>query len=149
MVFTSIKPTHVLTLLAILFTTPALARHHRHHHHPFRESTSKYHHHARHHGVRYAHHGSGSGVGRPHAWCGWFARHLVGHDPGPEFNLARNWVRWGNNTIARIGAIVVWPHHVGKIVGGFPGRWEVLSGNDGHRVRTRVRSVAGAIAFRD
>src|SRR5437764_958238 len=33
--------------------------------------------------------------GRPSAWCGWFARRLVGRDPGPEYNLARNWSHWG------------------------------------------------------
>src|SRR5215472_4866518 len=38
------------------------------------------------------------GGGRPHAWCGWYARSLVGQDPGPSFNLARNWARWGHAT---------------------------------------------------
>jgi hypothetical protein len=33
--------------------------------------------------------------GRPEAWCGWEMRHLVGADPGPSFNLARNWAHWG------------------------------------------------------
>src|SRR5689334_9298510 len=33
---------------------------------------------------------------RPRAWCGWYARQLVGQDPGPQFNLARNWARWGH-----------------------------------------------------
>ncbi len=47
-----------------------------------------------------------------------------------------------------VGAIVVWRHHVGKIVGQENGQWIVQSGNDGHAVRTRARSVAGAIAFR-
>jgi hypothetical protein len=42
----------------------------------------------------------------------------------------------------------VWPHHVGKIVGRAGGQWIVQSGNDGHAVRTRPRSIAGAIAFR-
>ncbi len=32
---------------------------------------------------------------RPAAWCGWEMRHLVGADPGPSFNLARNWAHWG------------------------------------------------------
>jgi hypothetical protein len=65
------------------------------------------------------------------------------------FDVARNWAHFGYGTTAHVGAIVVWPHHVGKIVGGEPGHWQVLSGNDGHAVRTRVRSVAGAIAFRE
>jgi hypothetical protein len=37
---------------------------------------------------------------------------------------------------------------VGKIVGHENGRWIVQSGNDGQAVRTRPRSLAGAIAFR-
>lgn len=124
----------IVVLLALICTSPAFAKHR--YHHPF-------------HGARYAHRGSGSLAGRPHAWCGWFARTLVGHDPGPSYNLARNWAHWGRATVAHIGAIVVWYHHVGKIVGGSPGAWQVLSGNDGHAVRTRVRSIAGAIAFRE
>jgi hypothetical protein len=31
---------------------------------------------------------------RPVAWCGWEMRRLVGADPGPSFNLARNWAHW-------------------------------------------------------
>ena len=76
-------------------------------------------------------------------------RSQVGHDPGPEFNLARSWARYGSNAGGpSIGAIVVWRHHVGKIVGHENGQWIVQSGNDGHAVRTRPRSVANAIAFR-
>jgi hypothetical protein len=86
--------------------------------------------------------------GRPSAWCGWEMRHLVGNDPGPEFNLARNWARWGRPTQPSVGAVVVWPHHVGKIVGREGDQWVIQSGNDGGRVRVRPRSIAGAIAFR-
>ena len=86
--------------------------------------------------------------GRPAAWCGWEMRQLVSSDPGPEFNLARNWARWGQAGPAGIGAVVVWPHHVGKIVGRQGDQWLVEFGNDGHAVRTRVLSIAGAIAFR-
>jgi hypothetical protein len=75
-------------------------------------------------------------------------RHLVGADPGPSFNLARNWTRWGRPGAAGIGAVVVWPHHVGKIVGKENGEWIIESGNDGHALRTRPRSIAGAIAIR-
>lgn len=71
------------------------------------------------------------------------------HVADTAYNLAANWAHWGRATEAHVGAVVVWPHHVGRIVGGSPGHWEVNSGNDGHRVRTRVRSVAGAIAFRE
>lgn len=88
--------------------------------------------------------------GRPAAWCGWFMRTQVGSDPGPQFNLARSWARYGTNAGGpSIGTIVVWRHHVGKIVGHQNGQWIVQSGNDGHAVRTRSRSLAGAIAFRN
>jgi hypothetical protein len=85
---------------------------------------------------------------RPAAWCGWEMRHLVGADPGPSFNLARNWAHWGRSGPAGVGAVVVWPHHVGKIVGRKDGEWIIESGNDGHALRTRPRSIAGAIAIR-
>jgi len=67
---------------------------------------------------------------------------------GPSFNLARNWAHWGRPGPAGIGAVVVWPRHVGKIVGQQNGEWIVESGNDGHALRTRPRSIAGAIAIR-
>jgi hypothetical protein len=86
--------------------------------------------------------------GRPPAWCGWEMRQLVSGDPGPAFNLARNWAHWGQAGPAGVGAVVVWPHHVGKIVGQKDGEWVIESGNDGNRVRTRPRSIAGAIAIR-
>jgi hypothetical protein len=86
--------------------------------------------------------------GRPSAWCGWEMRQLVSGDPGPAFNLARNWAHWGQSGPAGVGAVVVWPHHVGKIVAQEAGEWVIESGNDGNRVRTRPRSIAGAIAIR-
>jgi len=86
--------------------------------------------------------------GRPAAWCGWEMRRLVSSDPGPSFNLARNWEHWGRPGPAGIGAVVVWRHHVGKIVGQENGQWVIESGNDGHALRTRPRSIAGAIAIR-
>ena len=88
--------------------------------------------------------------GRPARWCGWYMRTQVGHDPGPNFNLARNWAHYGAPARGpAVGTIVVWRSHVGKIVGrAANGQWIVNSGNDSNRVRTRARSVAGAIAFR-
>ncbi len=82
-------------------------------------------------------------------WCGCFMRHLMGVADA-AYNLARNWARYGHNAGGPApGVIVVWPHHVGRIVrAGSGGRWVVLSGNDGHAVRERERSLAGAIAFR-
>ena len=85
---------------------------------------------------------------RPTAWCGWAMRRLVGSDPGPSYNLARNWAHWGRSGPAGIGAVVVWPHHVGKIVGQHHGQWIIEYGNDGHAFRSRPRSIAGAIAIR-
>jgi hypothetical protein len=92
--------------------------------------------------------GAGQYGGRPAAWCGWEMRQLVGSDPGPTFNLARSWARWGQPGGAGVGAVVVWSHHVGKIVGQENGMWVIQSGNDDHAVRTRARSIAGAIAIR-
>jgi hypothetical protein len=113
---------------------------------PGAEARSHYHHSSGHHRYhhRYQHH-----AGRPQAWCGWYMRGQVGSDPGPEFNLARSWARYGSNAGGpSVGAIVVWRHHVGKIVGQENGQWIIQSGNDGHAVRTRPRSIANAIAFR-
>ena len=88
--------------------------------------------------------------GRPAAWCGWYMRGQVGADPGPQYNLARSWAHYGSNAGGpSVGTIVVWRHHVGKIVGQENGQWIVESGNDGHAVRARPRSLAGAIAFRN
>jgi hypothetical protein len=81
---------------------------------------------------------------RPRRWCGWWMRSQRGG--GPELNVAWNWSRWGRPTSPQVGAVVVWRHHVGEIVGQAPnGMWIVRSGNDGGAVRTRARSVAGAV----
>jgi hypothetical protein len=77
-------------------------------------------------------------------------RHLL-HVPDRSLNLARNWARWGHATYPHRLAVAVWPHHVALIMSDGPdraGRWLMRSGNDGHAVRTRPRSLAGAIAFR-
>ena len=85
-----------------------------------------------------------SGVGpRPDAWCGWYMR--TRHGGGPEMNLAANWRSYGSPGSPQVGAIVVWPHHVGEIVGrASDGQWIVLSGNDSGTVRRRPRSISGA-----
>lgn len=87
---------------------------------------------------------------RPGAWCGWYMRQLFGG--GPEYNLAANWAKRGEPTVPGVGAVVVWPHHVGKITGYDDKRkeWIVLSGNSGHSrtVTEHPRSIHGAIAFR-
>lgn len=82
-------------------------------------------------------------------WCGCFMRHLTGL-MSRSLNLAANWAHVGHATTAHEGAIVVWPHHVGKIMSNVRGGFAfVLSGNDGNRVRDRYRSLRGAIAFRE
>lgn len=85
---------------------------------------------------------------RPARWCGFFMR--TRHGGGPEYNLAANWAHRGHADRPHVGAIVVWPHHVGEIVGrdGRSGLWIILSGNDGNAVRERPRSIDGAIAIR-
>jgi hypothetical protein len=84
-------------------------------------------------------------------WCGAEMADEMGiyGQQGRELWLARNWAHVGTPTSAHIGAVVVWPHHVGRIVGQESGQWVVRSGNDGGGVRTRTRSLAGAIAIRD
>ena len=80
---------------------------------------------------------------RPARWCGWWMRTQKGG--GPEYNLARNWKNYGRSTRPRVGAVVVWSSHVGIITGKTEKGWVVKSGNDGGRVRERVRSVKGAV----
>lgn len=97
------------------------------------------------------HHYSGGAGPRPWAWCGWWMRQNVpGGDPGPSYNLARNWEHWGHPASGPgPGIIGVMPHHVFKVLESI-GRGLVLaiSGNDGHAVRTRVRSTSRVIAWR-
>ena len=84
-------------------------------------------------------------------WCGAEMADEMGiHGrQGRELWLARNWAHVGTPTSAHVGAVVVWPHHVGRIVGEDNGRWVVRSGNVGGGVRSTIRSLAGAIAVRD
>jgi hypothetical protein len=89
-----------------------------------------------------------SGRGRPSAWCGWWlGNHLGMHRR--DLWLARNWASVGSNARGPgVGVVVVGRHHVGVITGRSGSGWIVKSGNDGNRVRERVRSISGAIAFR-
>lgn len=89
---------------------------------------------------------------RPSAWCGWYMRKQVSNDPGPDYNLARQWLHFGTPAAGPFsGVIVVWPHHVGKITGydNSKHQWIVLSGNDSHQVKNRPRSLAGALGYRN
>ena len=82
-------------------------------------------------------------------WCGFYMMHYFGKTDR-RLVLAREWAREGVDAgKPGAGVVVVWAHHVGLIVGrAADGRWLVHSGNDGGRVRTRPRSLGGAIAFR-
>lgn len=134
-------------LSLILLSSPASAKRYHHKHY----SKHYYSHHVTH--RRYNHRRSRIRYadGRPHAWCGWYmARHKgIGGSKGRSLWLAANWAHVGTRTEPSPGAIVVWAHHVGELVRHVAGSiWIVHSGNDGHAVRTRPRSIAGAIAFR-
>ncbi len=132
-----------------VFSPDAQARPHRHHsvhrHHTGHRVAHAF---ARHHGRRHrgrAHAGRG---GRPAAWCGWWLGQHLGM-PRRDLWLARNWASVGHNAgRPGIGVVVVWAHHVGIITGRAGAKWVIKSGNDGHTVRERPRSIAGAIAFR-
>lgn len=87
---------------------------------------------------------SSSAEARPAKWCGWYMRQVVGISD-TRYNLARTWYKYGRPTGPQIGAIVVWPHHVGMIVGKTSkGQWLVKSGNDGGKVKTRVWNLRNA-----
>lgn len=90
----------------------------------------------------------GQPAGCPSAWCGCYLAHQLGMAHRKDLWSARAWVRVGRPTRPRIGAVVVWRHHVGVIVGKKREGWVIKSGNDGNRVRIRVRSIRAAIAFR-
>lgn len=91
----------------------------------------------------------GRPTGCPHAWCGcYLAAHLG--IPNRSLWLARNWANIGSPVSGpQVGAIAVWPHHVGKITAVDGNRILLLSGNDGHAVRERWRPVRGIIAYRN
>lgn len=127
--------------LALVLASPAADARPRHHHR---------HHHFRHHAAAPA----PAIAGRPAAcagipWCGcWLRLHLGIGDA--RLNLARAWAAIGSAAAGPApGVIAVWRHHVGKITEVFAdGRIRLLSGNDGHAVRNRVRTTRGIIAYR-
>lgn len=87
---------------------------------------------------------SSSAEARPAKWCGWYMRQVVGISD-TRYNLARTWYKYGRTTSPRVGAVVVWPRHVGIIVGKtHKGQWLVKSGNDGGKVKTRVWNLRNA-----
>jgi len=82
-------------------------------------------------------------------WCGIYMGKYFGMSDRSLW-VARNWARVGAPAGGPApGVVVVWPHHVGVIVGAAPdGKWIVHSGNDGGAVRTRPRSLSRVIAYR-
>jgi hypothetical protein len=123
----------VAAMALVCLNAPALAAHHSSHQHYAKGFV---------HGRHYARHGG--------AWCGAYMRRVFGVSD-PRLNLARNWASVGSSAGGpQVGAVVVWPHHVGVIRGGpnGSGEWLVESGNDGGAVRTRYRSLRGAITYR-
>ena len=137
----------IIALLLLVFTSPALAKNHHHHH-------RHYHYHHRHHAnvnaEQVAHNADSSRPGdcRGIPWCGCWLRHHLGVG-NKDLNRAIEWRHYGHPSVAHVGAIVVWSHHVGIISGGHPGDWIVTSGNDGHAVRSRRRSLNGVVAIRE
>ena len=86
-----------------------------------------------------------------HCWDGNpQMRQEVWRDPGPNFNRAIEWRKYGSPASGpAVGVIVVWSHHVGKITGRDEyGQWIVRSGNDGNAVRERARPLKGVVAYR-
>lgn len=131
--------------------------HYRHHRYAERRHSNHrvYHRSYAHRGYhrRYASYGGswgryvGSLGARPRAWCGYFMRSVFGG--GAEYNLAANWAHRGRPTTPHAGAVVVFRHHVGLIVGPCGGgRCVVKSGNWNNRVATVSMDVRNAIAFR-
>ena len=140
----------VLTGVIALSSTSAQARgHHQRGVHAARHGAHKHHAYKHHNGtlahrraVRVSH------SGRPAKWCGWWLGQHLGIS-NRNLWLARNWASVGSNAgRPEVGVVVVWRHHVGIITGRDGSGWIIKSGNDGHTVRERVRSISGAIAFR-
>lgn len=85
---------------------------------------------------------------KPGPWCGWYMRQVLGV-ADPSYNWAPNWMNYGHATGPEVGAVVVWPWHVGRIVGqSANGQWIVENGNYNNRIAVLPMSVAGAIGFR-
>lgn len=82
-------------------------------------------------------------------WCGCYLAERFGLTDRRLW-AARQWLRVGRElTGPRVGAIAVYPHHVGVITEVIaPNRFKMLSGNDGGAVRERERSTVGVIGYR-
>lgn len=87
-------------------------------------------------------------AGCPSRWCGcWLAQHMGLSDR--SLWLARKWASVGAPASGPApGVIVVWRHHVGKIIEVDGRRIKVISGNDSRAVRVRWRATDGVISYR-
>ncbi len=101
-----------------------------------------------------AHHDHTYSEGRPAdcygiPWCGCWLRHQFGFDD-KRLNRASLWANIGHAVAGPVEhAVGVMHHHVFlvlKVLG--PHTVLAISGNDGHQVKTRVRSTAGTFAWR-
>jgi len=92
-------------------------------------------------------------------WCGTFACHVLkknGYKCPPSKASARSYLELGKKVSlsqARRGDLVVYARRSGGHVGFFVkstgrGKIEMVSGNDGNAVKTRVRSTKGVIGVR-
>ena len=93
-------------------------------------------------------------AGCPTKWCGCYLAIEMGFTGAEARRLwwAPHWQYVGREVRradVRSGDIVVWWHHVGRIVEVTrPGFAVVRSGNDGGAVRTREVRISNAFAFR-
>jgi uncharacterized protein (TIGR02594 family) len=91
-----------------------------------------------------------TGVSR--AWCAIFANMILTRSGyrGTGSAAARSFAQYGRPASGPApGAIAVWPHHVGFVVGSAgPGRIRVVSGNHNHRVEESTYATRSVMAFR-
>jgi hypothetical protein len=100
--------------------------------------------------ARAAQHLGRNPTGWARAWCGRFLRLIVPSDPGPSFDAARNWARYGRDAGGPFpGVIGVMPHHVGIVLGRCDdGSVLMRSGNHNRTVGDGCYAARRFIAFR-
>jgi hypothetical protein len=93
-------------------------------------------------------------IAHPHfAWCGWWMQIRTGiTSAATKLNLNRaiEWAQVGKPSPGPcVNCIMVERHHVSQITRVIDGRTVIaISGNDGHRIRERIRRINRAVAFR-
>lgn len=96
------------------------------------------------------HLGSRNFTGRRGPWCG-FAMSAFAREAGlPAIRSGRaiDWRKYGRASGARVGAIAVFPHHVGVVTGVVGNKVQIVSGNHGGRVGLGLYSLSRVVAFR-